>query len=66
MKPTAPNTAFQALTPMRKIPALATDDGLLLIALAFILALGFVAVAQLCLPRIGFLTPPLRGPPALS
>ncbi len=44
----------------------ATDDGLLLIALAFILALGFVAVPQLCLPRIGFLTPPLRGPPALS
>ncbi|WP_075221087.1 glutathione S-transferase family protein [Acuticoccus yangtzensis] len=30
VKPTAPNTAFQALTPMRKIPALATDDGLVL------------------------------------
>ncbi|MCJ2185996.1 DUF2946 family protein [Novosphingobium beihaiensis] len=42
------------------------DDGLLVLALAFILALGFAPVSPLRLSRIGFLTPPLRGPPALS
>ncbi|MCJ2178055.1 DUF2946 family protein [Novosphingobium album (ex Hu et al. 2023)] len=42
------------------------DDALLIAALAFILALGFAAAPQLRLARIGFLTPPLRGPPALS
>jgi hypothetical protein len=42
------------------------DAGLLVLALAFILALGFAPVPPLRLTRIGFLTPPLRGPPALS
>ena len=43
-----------------------TDAALLLAALAFILALGFAPAPPLRLSRISFLTPPLRGPPALS
>jgi hypothetical protein len=43
-----------------------TDPLLLGLALAFILALGFAPAPPLRLARPGFLTPPLRGPPALS
>ncbi|MEJ2458383.1 MAG: hypothetical protein P8Y58_09660 [Novosphingobium sp.] len=42
------------------------DNGLLVLALVFVLALGYAPVPPLRLSRIGFLTPPLRGPPALS
>ena len=43
-----------------------TDPVLLVLALAFILALGFVPVPPIRIERRAFLTPPLRGPPVLS
>lgn len=39
------------------------DPVLLALAIAFILALGFAAAPAVQLERIGFLRPPLRGPP---
>ncbi len=43
----------------------ATDPVLLSLALAFVLALGFAAVARPPVRRAAFLRPPLRGPPLL-
>jgi hypothetical protein len=40
------------------------DAALLAVALAFVLALGFAAVAEPPAARAAFLRPPLRGPPA--
>jgi len=42
------------------------DPVLLVLALAFILALGFAPVTTPRAARIAFLRPPLRGPPALA
>jgi hypothetical protein len=42
------------------------DAPLLAIALAFILVLGFVAIAPTPLEQISHLRPPLRGPPAVA
>lgn len=42
------------------------DPALLVLALAFILALGFAPAPIPAPRRIAFLRPPLRGPPALS
>lgn len=44
----------------------AADPVLLALALAFILALGFVPISPIRVERRSFLTPPLRGPPAFS
>lgn len=44
----------------------AADDGLLVLAMAFIMAIGFAPLVPLRLTRIGFLTPPQRGPPLLT
>ena len=44
----------------------ASDPVLLALALAFILALGFLPVAPLRLAPRAYLTPPLRGPPLTS
>lgn len=44
----------------------ASDAALLALAIAFILALGFAPVPVLRLQRRAWLSPPLRGPPALS
>lgn len=41
------------------------DPALLLLALAFILALAFAPVSVACPRRPAYLYPPLRGPPAL-
>lgn len=38
----------------------------IVLALLFILALGFAPVATVIIPRSAFLSPPLRGPPAIS
>lgn len=40
------------------------DPVLLVLALAFIIALGFAPVRAAPLARAGYLRPPLRGPPA--
>ncbi|MBA3055476.1 MAG: hypothetical protein FP826_11205 [Sphingomonadales bacterium] len=54
---------FSALS----MATMAGADALLIgAALAFIIALGFAPVASAPLLRIPFLSPPLRGPPALS
>ena len=42
------------------------DPIVLALALAFILTLGFAPVQAVRIARPGYLTPPLRGPPALS
>lgn len=42
------------------------DPVLLIAALAFILALGFVAVAAVRVARVRQLWPPMRGPPVFS
>ncbi|AXU21537.1 hypothetical protein C7W88_22205 (plasmid) [Novosphingobium sp. THN1] len=42
------------------------DPALLLLALAFILALAFAPVSVACPRRPAYLHPPLRGPPALA
>lgn len=43
-----------------------TDPVLLLLAFAFILALAFAPVSMASPTRPAYLSPPLRGPPALS
>ncbi len=42
------------------------DPALLLLALAFILALAFAPLSTACPRRPAYLHPPLRGPPALA
>lgn len=42
-----------------------TDPALLVVALAFILAVGFASTALPPIKRVFYLQPPLRGPPAL-
>lgn len=46
---------------------MAVDDAaFVLAAILFVFALAFAPLAALPLPRLRFLNPPLRGPPALS
>lgn len=55
--------AYSALS----LAALGGADAVLLaLALAFVLALGFLAVAPTPIHRAAHLRPPLRGPPALA
>jgi hypothetical protein len=48
------------------VSATGPDPALLLLAVAFILALGFAPVRIPASKRISHVRPPLRGPPALS
>ncbi|MGL3822235.1 hypothetical protein [Sphingopyxis sp. R3-92] len=55
-----------AFTALAHGAAAATDPALLIVAIAFILALGFTGMPAPLLRQIPNIRPPLRGPPATS